>query len=341
MTKKITAVLLSLCMLVPLASVCASAETASLSDGLPALQDTFKFGIGSAVNNVTMDYYYFEPDADGKYPLVIWLHGLVSGGWPGRQITKNDISYWASKEFQSRFTGGGAFILAPRSTETVSVWGDNMVEPLKGCIDQFIAAHSDKIDTKRIYLGGLSMGGKMTVKMTAAYPEMFAAVFPCSPYYTLSDELAKGCANTPIWQLSSKDDCYMDYETRIKPDWDKMMSYSNRRADCRYTVMDTALKPDGTAPGTTHDTWYAATYDMFMYNRAEFTGSVTYDGNGRVVTLKYPRGMIYWLNRYTSDYVPEKLPEQAPSTMFGNMYRVLMALFAALARALGLKGVLG
>ena len=161
-----------------------------ISAGLDALRDQFTFGIGPSTNGITMDYYAYEPDTgSGKLPLVVWLHGLVSGGYPGRQITKNDISYWASAEFQSRFTGGGAFILAPRSSEVVADWEDRYMQPLKEMIDDYIRLHSDRIDSTRIYLGGLSMGGKMTLKLAARYPAMFAAIFPCSPYYKLTETL--------------------------------------------------------------------------------------------------------------------------------------------------------
>lgn len=316
-----------------------------LSAGLDALRDQFTFGIGPSTNGITMDYYAYEPDADisGKLPLVVWLHGLVSGGYPGRQITKNDISYWASAEFQSRFTGGGAFILAPRSSEVVADWEDRYMQPLKEMIDDFIRQHSDRVDPTRIYLGGLSMGGKMTLKLAAKYPAMFAAIFPCSPYYKLTDSVAKGVKNVPIWQLSSKTDCYMGFNTWIWPDWQKLMEHSACRDKCRITVFDTALKPDGSRPGTTHDTWYAATYDMFMYDNSTFTGSATQDGNGNAVTLTYPEGMISWLCQHTSSYA---LPDDgkdnnSSSSWIHRIYSYFVEIWAKLVKALGLKGVLG
>ena len=313
-----------------------------LSAGLAALRDQFTFGIGPSTNGITMDYYAYEPDTgSGKLPLVVWLHGLVSGGYPGRQITKNDISYWASAEFQSRFTGGGAFILAPRSTEVVADWEDRYMQPLKEMIDDYIRQHSDRIDTTRIYMGGLSMGGKMTLKLAAKYPAMFAAIFPCSPYYKLTDSVAKGVKNVPIWQLSSRTDCYMGFNTWIWPDWQKLMSNSACRDKCRITVFDTALKPDGSRPGTTHDTWYAATYDMFMYDNSNFTGSATQDGNGNAVTLTYPEGMISWLCQHTSSY---SLPETGGDDISSWIYRLytrFVEIWAKLVKALGLKGVLG
>ena len=340
MTKKCFALLLTICLLLPVFSAVALALP--LNAGLDALRDEFYFGVGPEVSGVVMDYYAFAPEGNGKFPLVVWLHGLVSGGYPGRQITKNDISYWASDEFQSRFAAGGAFILAPRSPETVADWGDNMIAPLKATIDDYIRQNADKIDTKRIYVGGLSMGGKMTYKMVTAYPDMFAAAFHCSPYVALSDSLVQGVKNTPLWQLSSKSDVYMSFNLWIRPDWQKVMDASNCREDCRWTVFETALKPDGSRPGTTHDTWYAATYDMFMYDNKPFTGSVTYDGNGNEITLTYPDGLISWLNRFSSDYsVATSSPAKGILGAFYRIYSSLVAFIARLVKALGLKGILG
>ena len=255
--KKLISVCLTtllLLMLVPAVSV----NALPIGAGIDALRDEFYFGVGPDTNGTVIDYYAFQPALkDGvKYPLVVWLHGLISGGYPGRQITRNDISYWASDEFQARFTAGGAYILAPRSPEVVADWADTLKAPLKATIDQFIHENAEHLDTTRVYIGGLSMGGKMTLKMIASYPEMFAAGFPCSPYFALPDSVARGVSNTPIWQLSSKTDCYMGYSTWIKPDWDKLASYSNRKSDLRFTVLTPLCGPTvrvqkpPTIPGT-------------------------------------------------------------------------------------------
>ena len=340
--KKTVSVLLAACM----AFLCAFTvfgEAVSLNAGLEALQDQFYFGAGPSVNGAVIDYFAYSPDESTgiKYPLVVWVHGFVSGGYPGRQITKNDISYWASKEFQARFPQGGAHILAPRSPEAVASWNGALQAPLKAAIDSFVQDHYDSVDATRIYIGGLSVGARMTLDMAASYPEMFAAVFPCSPYYVglVDKDTAAACADLPIWMLSSKRDYLMSFERSIRPTWERLMEYSNRKKDCRWTVMKTAIKPDGSATGTTHDTWYAATYDMFMLDNGEFTDSVTYDGTGKTVTLTYPKGMIHWLSRFSSAYsVPA--PAKADN-VFTRIYKSIMAFFARVARALGLKGILG
>ncbi|MBR0136779.1 MAG: hypothetical protein IJM18_11285, partial [Clostridia bacterium] len=159
MFKKIIAITLCVLMLPVMTVTCVSAQPLTTSAGIEALRDQFLDGTGPSVNGLVIDYCYYAPDKEymtDKYPLVIWLHGLVSGGYPRRQITKNDISNWSALEFQYRFPQGGAFILAPRSPEVVADWADNLIEPLKATIDDFIQQHYDMIDPTRIYIGGLS-----------------------------------------------------------------------------------------------------------------------------------------------------------------------------------------
>ena len=44
-------------------------------------------------------------------------------------------------------------------------------------IDEFIDLHPD-IDRDRVYIGGCSNGGFMTMRMLLSYPDFFAAAYP-------------------------------------------------------------------------------------------------------------------------------------------------------------------
>lgn len=74
-------------------------------------------------------------------------------------------------------------------------------EPIKALLDEFIAEHPN-IDTKRIYVGGCSAGGYMTMNMLIKYPEVFAAAFPICEYYLdskITDGQIKELAKKPLW----------------------------------------------------------------------------------------------------------------------------------------------
>lgn len=45
------------------------------------------------------------------------------------------------------------------------------------CIEEFVELHKDQIDADRIYIGGCSNGGFMTMRMIVDYPKYFAAAY--------------------------------------------------------------------------------------------------------------------------------------------------------------------
>ncbi|MBQ6020485.1 MAG: hypothetical protein IJL26_09950, partial [Clostridia bacterium] len=168
--KKIVAVLLAAVLLCSACGVAAFAETVNrngmkITEEWQGLIDRFEGGKGPETNGYQLDYRYYSPAAKKndrtKYPLVIFLHGMGEGHFDGDQIVSNPIAYWASDEFQSRFSGAkGAYILCPRSLEEQGLfWDYLLVEPLKATIDDFISRNKQNIDVSRIYIGGFSMGG--------------------------------------------------------------------------------------------------------------------------------------------------------------------------------------
>ena len=306
--KKFLSVFLSVLMVMSTLSVAAfAADGVALADGLSDLRAQFEKGVGPETNGYAIDYRYYSPageNDDNKYPLVIWLHGMGEGLVEGDQVEENDIAYWTSTEFQSRFSGaGGAYILAARSLEEkLLFWDDCLIEPLRAAIDDFIAQNSDNIDVSRIYVGGFSMGGKMTLKMAIAYPEMFAAAFPiCAAWSPTESEIAY-LADMPIWITSGVKDPLINYNTSVVPTWNDIVSASNNPSDLRFSTLEKTRYPDGSSTGSAHHAWYAITYDMFSYDNGDYPSMTTVDGNGDTVVLTYPDGMISWLSQFTSDY---------------------------------------
>mgnify|MGYP002508254151 CR=1 FL=1 len=165
-----------------------------------------KNGETATATEEDLEGVYLVPAKEGdtaKYPLVVWLHGMGDGFAEGKLLESTNISYWTSDEFQSRFgQAGGAFILAARSREEDNIfWSNEMIEPLRAAIDEFIAQNKENIDLTRIYVGGYSMGGKMTLKIAVAYPDMFAAIFPVCPAWVPDSAAAK--SSFDVLRLSS------------------------------------------------------------------------------------------------------------------------------------------
>lgn len=303
--KKILALLLAI---ICVFTCSVSSFALSMEGGVAALKAQFAAGEGPVVGEYSIDYSYYSPvkkNGTTKYPLVVWLHGMGDGSEPGKPVEKSNIAYWSSDEFQARFEpAGGAFILAARSPEEDGIFWDNrMLEPLRAAIDDFIAKNKKNIDLGRIYVGGYSMGGKMTLKMAVAYPEMFAAAFPICPAWSPSDELIeKSLKDMPIWITSSTRDPLVNYYLAVTPTWEKIVAASNIPEDCRFSTLTKVCFEDGKKTDSSHHAWFAVNHDLFSAENGDYPYMTTVNGKGEEVKLTYPNGMISWLTSHTSDY---------------------------------------
>lgn len=281
-----------------------------------AMAKEFVLGEGPKVDGISIDYGYFSPvkkNDKTKYPLVIWFHGLGDGSSPGRQITGSNIAAWASEDYQSRFGDvGGAFILAPRCEDGNDTWGDKYIVPTRAAIDNFIAEHRKNIDVTRIYVGGYSMGGKMTLKMLVAYPEMFAAAFPICPAW-VPNEAAVACfKDVPVWMTSGAQDPLVNYYAFAMTTWNRIIAQSNVAELCQLSTLKKTCFPDGKRAYSAHLSWFSVNNDMFSSTNGDYPNMKTVNGNGDKVILQYPYGMISWLSEFESNY------DGSPATDKGN-----------------------
>ena len=283
---------------------CLSVPTFAVSekDGMDALKAQFLSG------EAELDYVYYSPVGEKdeeKYPLVVWLHGNSSGDYPGHQLDNCSIALWSSEEYQSRFVGTeGAYLLLPRypTSGLLSVAWEGTTNTLKKTIDAFVREHRDNIDVSRIYIGGYSMGGKMTLRMAMTYPTYFAAAFPLSPVYAPSNADLNNLIDMPIWFFWCKNDDYTSLNPiTVNANWQYLMSISNCKAQCRISTFNTIYNSDysvKTADGKKdiHNTWDAACHDLFMDDNKAQKDMTVKDGNGKTINLTYPQGLIYWLS---------------------------------------------
>jgi len=112
-----------------------------------------------------------------KWPLILFLHGSGEEGTNlevirGEAIVKGLANYHA----------GGFILLAPQTP--VDDWDPWL---LKDLIDDTVAKYH--VDTDRIYLTGLSLGGIGSYEMVSEFPHLFAAVAPLCGYGDPDDAL--------------------------------------------------------------------------------------------------------------------------------------------------------
>ena len=196
------------------------------------------------IGDETLTYAAYEPwslKGDGKAnPLVIWLHGGGEGGVDvSITLMGNEVVSLIRPEIQSHFTteGGanGAYVLSiqcpqawMRTANGSMTRGDYpslYADVLKSCIDYYVQQNPD-VDRSRIYVGGCSNGGFMTMHMLIRHPKYFAAAYPtCEAYGDeyISDNEIKQLAEENIWIVQSYDDTTVDPKTHCIPTYQRLM----------------------------------------------------------------------------------------------------------------------
>lgn len=348
--KKSLCVLLAVLMLFGCAFPAFAVTESEAESAADALKSGFVDGVGPEVNGVRIDYVTFSPEVpDGeKYPLVIYFHGMGQGAEPRAQIAANNFALWAGKDLQSRFTAGGAFLFVPRSHEDKGeFWPNTYIPAVKAAVDGFIAENIDKIDLTRIYVGGFSMGGSMTVRMIESYPDFFAAAFPMCPAYAPTAAETELFSQLPVWLIVSKYDVIAGWYTFSDKLWNNIVGTTACPQDCRLSLLTKVTFPDGTKTDSNHHVWFAAANDLFKYDGTAYDNMTTVNADGEAVELAYPDGLISWLNNYSSDYAgtaieANPLPAQTAGTtlaMAGNILAAIFKMFVSTVKAALTGGV--
>lgn len=163
----------------------------------------------------TLSYASYSPAADDtKKPLVIWLHGLGEGGTDAAiPLLGSQATVFASPQFQN--LTDGAYVLVPQCP---TFWLDDgtgqATQTGKSCYTADLMAliqHyldvTPGVDRERIYIGGCSNGGYMTMELLLSYPDFFAAAFPvCQAYQDswITGEQLQQLKDIPIWFVHSE-----------------------------------------------------------------------------------------------------------------------------------------
>jgi predicted peptidase len=170
-----------------------------------------RFEARSHKSDRVMPYRLFRPEAKGKLPLVVYLHG--SGGLGDDNLKQLGLGnifgtrVWALPENQKRFP---CYILAPQTDRgwvrydpELFAKGEAKIIPGLGDGNRLALEivdalrHEYAIDDRRIYVTGQSMGGAGVWNMTAHRRKFFAAAVPCCGSISMDDPVQS--AETPVW----------------------------------------------------------------------------------------------------------------------------------------------
>ncbi|ACK41568.1 phospholipase/Carboxylesterase [Dictyoglomus turgidum DSM 6724] len=169
---------------------------------------------------VILPYRFYVPkniDKNKKYPLVVFLHGAGERGndnflhiaWYRGAVTFAEPGQQAEHP---------CFVLAPQcpadSSWTELLMRGNPFKPTKtllavaNLIRKIIS--EENIDSNRIYLTGLSMGGFGTFALLIEHPELFAGAIPICGGADINN--LERIRDIPLWIFHAEDDNLVSVE---------------------------------------------------------------------------------------------------------------------------------
>jgi len=183
-------------------------------------------------------YYVFDPikhgaDPNGKYPVMMWIHGLNCAIDGIRCVGYCGAEQYASPKYQEAM-GGGAFLIVPLANEArleddtiVGSWDEGYIAPTKGIYDKVVEEHKDNISAR--FIMGASSGGYFSWRFLEEYTDDFEGAIPIASGYVPSDENLKKIDDAGIQVIIAhgKHDEMALYDECIKPHEEMFASMKN------------------------------------------------------------------------------------------------------------------
>ncbi|MBN8683256.1 MAG: dienelactone hydrolase family protein [Chitinophagales bacterium] len=170
----------------------------------------------SDAQGMKLPYHFMKPtvkNKTGKYPLVIFLHGSGERGTDNHAQMRNGVLAFAEKSTREKHP---CYLLAPQcppeqrwggsSKDWQSLFSENPTEPGRMTLEliEKTLRENPNIDSDRIYITGLSMGGFGTFDLLMRRPELFAAGLPlCGGG---DPKAAARIKNIPLWVFHGRMD---------------------------------------------------------------------------------------------------------------------------------------
>lgn len=194
---------------------------------------------------VSCRYLMFLPDGYGEkqqqWPLILFLHGAGERGDNLEKVKVHGPPKIVKDQSDFPF-----ILVSPQCQE--DKWWPNEVDMLINLLDDVVARYD--VDTERIYLTGLSMGGYGTWRLACEYPERFAAIAPIcgGGISALADRLK----DVPVWAFHGAKDSVVP----LKESEDMVNALKACGGDAGLTVY----------PKAEHDSWTVTYNNKELYN---------------------------------------------------------------------------
>lgn len=190
----------------------------TLCQTLSSTARTWDEGIAAMLEDRRSSYRYYLPegyDESIEYPLVLFLHGSGESGTNNRTQVERHIEGLISKT-ESEYP---AILVAPQLFQSVGWSPHQPIDRTDEILELLVDTLS--VDTNRLYLTGLSMGGFGSMEYAQRYNAEgesdldFAAVAPLSGAFidTGRPGVPEGLLATPVWLAHGSSDNVVSAET--------------------------------------------------------------------------------------------------------------------------------
>jgi len=156
----------------------------------------------------------YDKDGQDSYPLVIFLHGIGERGTDNQRQLRNGVEGFVKDATRKKHP---CFLAVPqcppdktwsdlsRGTKENPTFAESPTEPAALVLDLIDALCKEhRVDTHRIYLTGVSLGGYGTWDLACRKPELFAAALPvCGGG---DPTRAEKLAELPVWCFHGDND---------------------------------------------------------------------------------------------------------------------------------------
>jgi predicted esterase len=195
-----------------------------------------------------------------RFPLILWLHGLGEAGADNiahlRHIDKVVLpAPWKPGRFKF-------FFLALQCPKENSFWfrhavpaPDDMLSVVVPLLDQTLKNYP--IDRDRVYLAGISSGGRACWRLAELHPDYFASVTPMSSIgFTPTRAQVASFKQLPIWVFN----CVRDQECPI----DAVRGTVNTLAEAGVRIHLSEVDGAFRAESAYHNSWDSAFNDHHL-----------------------------------------------------------------------------
>lgn len=185
-----------------------------------------------------LNYLLFLPssynqDPNHKWPMLVFLHGSREAGRDVNRVKRAIVPQLVEDNPDFPF-----IVVSPQSPSQVNGW-----YPSLGAIESLLNQLQTEltVDTNRIYLTGLSMGGYGAWALAMDDPNRFAAIAPVVGGYFFNPKQLCKIKDKPIWIFGAK----KDRNVPLKESERVVKALKDCGGDPKFTIFENANHDEG------------------------------------------------------------------------------------------------